>query len=89
MIWTAALPTASVSRGASRRSSRTAALRTSSRIFFESSVVTVCATCLKMPLASERASSSVGRPCSSAQAASPRAQNSSSSSKFRSLPFVK
>ena len=35
--------------GASRRSSRTAVERTSSRIFFESSVVTVFATSAKMP----------------------------------------
>jgi hypothetical protein len=47
------------------------------------------ATSANIPPTSLRASSRGGRPCSSAQAERPRAQNSSSSSKFRSLPFVK
>ena len=43
-IWIAAVATPSSSRGVSRRSSRIAALRTSSRIFLESSVVSSFAT---------------------------------------------
>ena len=89
LIWTAAFATWSSSRLESWRSSRIAELRTSSRIFFESSVVIFCATSVNIPPTSLRASSRGGRPCSSAQAERPRAQNSSSSSKFRSLPFVK
>ncbi len=88
-IWIATLATVSSSFGASRRSSRIAELRTSSRIFFESSVVICGATSTNMPPTSPRTSSSVGTACSSAQFESPRAQKSSSSSKLRSAPFVK
>ena len=88
-IWTAALPTASVSRGASRRSSRTAVERTSSRIFFESSVVTVCATSVKMPPASARPPRRWAAPAPRPRRSGRGPQNSSSSSKLRSLPLVK
>ncbi len=88
-ICPATAATWSSSRGVSRRSSRIAALRTSSRIFFESSVVSDFASSTNMPPTSSRASSSAGSACSSAQEASPRAQNSSSSSKPLSLPAVK
>ncbi len=88
-ICCAAAPTFSSSRGVSLRSSRIAALRTSSRIFFESSVESEPARSPKMPLTSARDSSSVGSPCSSAQFERPRAQKSSSSSKSFSLPFAK
>ena len=88
-IWIAAFATESSSFGVSRRSSRIAALRTSSRIFFESSVVILVATSRKSFETSSRASSSGGMACSSAQLDRPRVQNSSSSSKFRSALFVK
>ena len=66
-ICCAAVATCSCSRGASLRSERVAVARTSSRIFFGSSVETVPASSGKIPDASERTSSSVGRPASSAQ----------------------
>ena len=56
----AAVATASISRGASLRSSRVAVWRTSSRIFLPSSVVSDFASFGKMPPASWRVSSSVG-----------------------------
>ena len=87
-ICSAAVPTCSSSRGASRRSSRIAELRTSSRIFFESLVVICGTSSTKSPPTRPRASSSGGSPCSSAQLERPRAQKSSSSSKFRSLLFA-
>ena len=80
-ICSAATATCSSSRGVSLRSSRIAALRTSSRIFFASSVVICGTSSRKSPPTSLRASSSVGSTCSSAQVASPRVQKSSSSSK--------
>ena len=88
-ICCAAVATCSCSRGASLRSERVAVARTSSRIFFGSSVETVPASSGKIPDPSVRTSSSVGSPDSSAQFASPRAQKSSSSSKPLSLPFAK
>ena len=88
-ICSAAVATWSSSRGDSRRSSRMAALRTSSRIFFESSVVICPTSSTKSPPTSPRASSSGGSACSSAQFERPRPQKSSSSSKFRSRPFAK
>ena len=88
-ICSAETATCSSSRGASLRSSRIAALRTSSRIFFESSVEICGTSSTSSPLTSLRASSSVGSACSSAQLFRPRTQKSSSSSKFRSLPFAK
>ena len=88
-ICSAAAATCSSSRGVSLRSGRIAASRTSSRIFFESSVVIFFARSLKMPATSVRASSSVGSACSSAQLFRPRAQKSSSSSKPFSAPFAK
>ena len=83
----AACATDSSSRGVSRRSSRMAELRTSSRIFFESSVVIFGARSANMPPTSSRTSAIAGMACSSAQLARPRVQNSSSSSKFFSLPL--
>ncbi len=88
-ICSAADATCSSSRGDSFRSGRIAASRTSSRIFFESSVVIFFASSLKMPETSVRASSSVGSPCSSAQLFRPRVQKSSSSSKPFSAPLRK
>jgi hypothetical protein len=61
----------------------------SSRIFFESSVVICPTSSTNRLLTRPRTSSSVGSACSSAQFERPRAQKSSSSSKFRSLPFAK
>jgi hypothetical protein len=89
LICSAAAATDSTSRGVSRRSSRIAELRTSSRIFFASSVVIFGTSSTKRPLTSVRASSSGGSACSSAQVERPRVQKSSSSSKFRSLPLAK
>ena len=88
-IWIAAVATDSSSRGASRRSSRIAVERTSSRIFFESSVESFGAISTNRPPTSPRTSSRLGSSCSSAQLFSPRTQKSSSSSKSFSLPFVK
>ena len=88
-ICSAAEATCSSSRGLSLRSSRIAALRTSSRIFFASSVVICGTSSRKSPFTSLRASSSGGSSCSSAQVASPRVQKSSSSSKPFSLLSAK
>jgi hypothetical protein len=89
LICSAAVPTLSTSFGVRRRSSRIAVLRTSSRIFFASSVVICGTSSTKSPPTSDRASSREGSACSSAHVESPRAQKSSSSSKFRSLPLAK
>ena len=70
-ICSAATATSSSSRGVSLRSSRIAALRTSSRIFFESSVVIWPTSSTNIPLTSLRASSSGGSTCSSAQRREP------------------
>ena len=88
-IWIAAVATDSSSRGASRRSSRIAVERTSSRIFLESSVESFGAISTNSPPTSLRVSSRVGSSASSAQLFRPRTQKSSSSSKSFSLPLVK
>ena len=89
-ICSAAMATCSSSRAFSLRSGRIAPSRTSSRIFFESSVVIVLPRSLNIPPTRPRASSSGGSVASSAQFDRPRTQKSSSSSKLRdSLPLTK